>query len=134
MRTPNRLEVHRPEKRPANRKRHTLPQLLWILWIVVVILASFFVAERFGGRGAAEGFVLVVALLSLGASAAWRTWRSDRAEARAAREKKRYDTFVEPKTPAPTVQERRLQNMKNLYDAGLLTREEYDEEVRRAGG
>lgn len=44
---------------------------------------------------------------------------------------KQYDTFVQPVKRWPTDAERRLENMKNLYDAGLLTREEYDDEVRR---
>ena len=134
MRTPNRLEVHRPERRPKARRGSVWPKVAGFLWVAVLVFASFFVAERFGGSAAAEGFLLVAMLLTLGAVAAWRAWRSDRAEARAARAKKRYDTFVEPGKPVPTGRERRLQNMKNLYDAGLLTREEYDEEVRRAGG
>ena len=44
---------------------------------------------------------------------------------------KQYDTFAQPVKRWPTDAERRLENMKNLYDAGLLTREEYDGEVRR---
>ena len=46
-------------------------------------------------------------------------------------QRKQYDTFVQPVKRWPTDAERRLENMKNLYDAGLLTREEYDDEVRR---
>lgn len=50
---------------------------------------------------------------------------------RPAHAKRQYDTFVQPNRPAPTARERRLENMRNLYDAGLLTREEYDDEVRK---
>ena len=52
----------------------------------------------------------------------------------AAPRKKEYDTFVAQDKRWPTPEERRLQNMKNLYDAGLLTREEYDDEVRKIKG
>lgn len=48
--------------------------------------------------------------------------------------KQEYDTFVVRDKKWPTAQERRLENMKNLYDAGLLTREEYDDEVRKIKG
>lgn len=50
---------------------------------------------------------------------------------RPAQPKKQYDTFVRTSRTAPTARERRLENMRNLYDAGLLTREEYDDEVRK---
>ena len=42
-----------------------------------------------------------------------------------------YHTFVQPAGRWPTAAEKRLENMKHLYQAGLLTREEYDAEVRR---
>ena len=48
--------------------------------------------------------------------------------------KREYDTFVQPAKQWPTAAERRRENMKNLYDAGLLTREEYDSELRRIQG
>lgn len=44
--------------------------------------------------------------------------------------KESYDTFIQTKR-WPTPQERRMENMKHLYDAGLLTREEYNHELRR---
>ena len=47
---------------------------------------------------------------------------------------KEYDTFVVQDKRGPTPAERRLVNMKNLYDAGLLTREEYQDEVRKVKG
>ena len=52
----------------------------------------------------------------------------------AAPRKKRYDTFVDRDKKWPTAEERRLKNMRNLYDAGLLTREEYDDAVRKIRG
>ena len=52
----------------------------------------------------------------------------------AAPKKKKYDTFVARDKKWPTPEERRLENMKNLYDAGLLTREEYLDEVRKIRG
>lgn len=52
----------------------------------------------------------------------------------AAPQKKAYDTFVAQDKRWPTPAERRLENMKNLYDAGLLTREEYNDEVRKVKG
>ena len=44
---------------------------------------------------------------------------------------KQYDTFVQPAKEWPTDTERRLENRKALYEAGLLTREEYEEELRK---
>ena len=44
---------------------------------------------------------------------------------------KRYDTFVTPSRQPADARQRRLENMRHLYEAGLLTREEYDAEVRR---
>ena len=38
---------------------------------------------------------------------------------------------MEPVKNWPTAAERRRENMKNLYEAGLLTREEYDQELRK---
>ena len=52
----------------------------------------------------------------------------------AAPKKQTYDTFVARDKRWPTPAERRLENMKNLYDAGLLTREEYNDEVRKIRG
>ena len=45
--------------------------------------------------------------------------------------RREYDTFVQPVKKWPTAAERRRENMRNLYDAGLLTREEYEEELRK---
>ncbi len=43
-----------------------------------------------------------------------------------------YDTKYTPSGRVwPTDQEKRLLNMRRLYEAGLLTREEYDNEVRK---
>lgn len=44
---------------------------------------------------------------------------------------KQYDTFAQPAQQAKSDTARRLENVKRLYEAGLLTREEYDQEVRR---
>ena len=42
-----------------------------------------------------------------------------------------YDTFVQPVKSWPTAAERRRENMKHLYEAGLLTREEYQAELQK---
>ena len=54
MRTPNRLEVHRPERRPKARRGSVWPKVAGFLWVAVLVFASFFVAERFGGSAAAD--------------------------------------------------------------------------------
>ena len=45
--------------------------------------------------------------------------------------KREYDTFVQPVKNWPTAAERRRENMKHLYEAGLLTREEYQAELQK---
>ena len=45
--------------------------------------------------------------------------------------KRQYDTFVQPRQ-WPTARERRQENLRRLYEAGLLTREEYRDELRRS--